>query len=142
MPAGNINCNKYISYLYLNSFEGVPGFSYAISRRSALNKCEGNCRSLSLDLFDQEKNMEKTRQFRQSYSFQAFMRRITFYFISDLHLQLIRYWLSDKPWRSFIMKAELQEERKGTRTTEVSWRMEWLRWDSRNWFQNNLQDTS
>ena len=64
MPAGNINCNKYISYLYLNSFEGVPGFSYAISRRSALNKCEGNCRSLSLDLVEQERNMANTGQFR------------------------------------------------------------------------------
>jgi len=44
--------------------QGVPGFSYAISRKKALNRCEGNCRSLSLDLFDQDKNMEKTGQFR------------------------------------------------------------------------------
>ena len=27
-------------------------------------RCEGNSRSLSLDLFDQDKNMEKTKQFR------------------------------------------------------------------------------
>jgi len=44
--------------------QGVPGFSYAISRRTALNGCQGNCRSLSLDLFDQDKNMEKSGQFR------------------------------------------------------------------------------
>ena len=44
--------------------KGVPGFSYAISRKTALARCEGNCRSLSLDLFDQDKNMEKTKQFR------------------------------------------------------------------------------
>ena len=50
----------------LNNFtlQGVPGFSYAIARKSALAKCEGNCRSLSLDLFDQEKNMLNTKQFR------------------------------------------------------------------------------
>jgi len=44
--------------------QGVPGFSYAICRRSALAKCAGNCRSLSLDLVDQDQNMEKTGQFR------------------------------------------------------------------------------
>jgi len=44
--------------------QGVPGFSYAICRRSALSKCAGNCRSLSLDLVDQDQNMEKTGQFR------------------------------------------------------------------------------
>ena len=44
--------------------KGVPGFSYAISRKTALARCEGNSRSLSLDLFDQDKNMEKTKQFR------------------------------------------------------------------------------
>jgi len=44
--------------------QGVPGFSYAISRKKALARCEGNSRSLSLDLFDQDKNMEKTKQFR------------------------------------------------------------------------------
>merc|ERR1711892_198637 len=44
--------------------QGVPGFSYAICRRSSLSKCAGNCRSLSLDLVDQDQNMEKTGQFR------------------------------------------------------------------------------
>ena len=42
----------------------MPGFSYAICRKTSLALCEGNCRSLSLDLFDQDKNMEKTKQFR------------------------------------------------------------------------------
>ena len=44
--------------------QGVPGFSYAISRRSALESCQGNCRSLSLDLVEQERNMASTGQFR------------------------------------------------------------------------------
>ena len=44
--------------------QGVPGFSYAISRRSALESCQGNCRSLSLDLVEQERNMANTGQFR------------------------------------------------------------------------------
>ena len=44
--------------------QGVPGFSYAISRRSALARCEGNCRSLSLDLVDQERGLATSGQFR------------------------------------------------------------------------------
>jgi len=44
--------------------QGVPGFSYAVCRRTALAQCGGNCRSLSLDLVDQDQNMEKTGQFR------------------------------------------------------------------------------
>lgn len=44
--------------------EGTPGFSYTLARRSALAKCKGNSRSLSLDLFDQNAYMEQTGQFR------------------------------------------------------------------------------
>jgi len=44
--------------------EGVPGFGYAICRKSALAECKGNSRSLSLDLFDQHDNLEKSGQFR------------------------------------------------------------------------------
>jgi len=44
--------------------QGVPGFSYAICRRTVLANCVGNCRSLSLDLVDQDQNMEKSGQFR------------------------------------------------------------------------------
>jgi 2-aminoethylphosphonate-pyruvate transaminase len=44
--------------------EGVPGFSFALCRRSELEKCKGVGRSLSLDLYDQWKNMETTGQFR------------------------------------------------------------------------------
>lgn len=44
--------------------EGVPGFSFALCRRSALEKTKGNGRSLSMDLYAQWDNMEKTSQFR------------------------------------------------------------------------------
>lgn len=44
--------------------QGVPGFSFIICRRDALDACEGNARSLSLDLFDQWKTMEKDGKWR------------------------------------------------------------------------------
>ncbi|XP_060596765.1 2-aminoethylphosphonate--pyruvate transaminase-like [Ruditapes philippinarum] len=44
--------------------EGVPGFSYAIARLNKLLGCKGNSRSISLDLFEQYDNLEKTNQFR------------------------------------------------------------------------------
>ncbi len=39
--------------------QGVPGFSYIIARRTALEKSKGNARSLSLDLYGQWETMEK-----------------------------------------------------------------------------------
>jgi 2-aminoethylphosphonate-pyruvate transaminase len=39
--------------------QGVPGFGFVIARKSLLEKCGGNARSLSLDLFDQWQTMEK-----------------------------------------------------------------------------------
>ena len=44
--------------------EGVPGFCFVIARRAALLACEGNARSLSLDLPGQLKGFEKNGQFR------------------------------------------------------------------------------
>ncbi|KAK3087801.1 hypothetical protein FSP39_010725, partial [Pinctada imbricata] len=44
--------------------QGIPGFSYAVARKSHLQKCKGNSRSLSLDLYDQYDGLEKTGQFR------------------------------------------------------------------------------
>ena len=38
--------------------QGVPGFGFVIARRSLLEQCEGNARSLSLDLYDQWRTME------------------------------------------------------------------------------------
>jgi 2-aminoethylphosphonate-pyruvate transaminase len=44
--------------------EGVPGMGFVIARRIALERCEGNSHSLSLDLYDQWKYMERTTQWR------------------------------------------------------------------------------
>jgi len=44
--------------------EGVPGFSFVLCRRDALNACEGFARSLSLDLLGQLKGFERNGQFR------------------------------------------------------------------------------
>ncbi len=39
--------------------QGVPGFSFIIARTKLLEKCKGQARSLSLDLYDQWATMEK-----------------------------------------------------------------------------------
>ena len=44
--------------------EGVPGVGYAILRRSALETCQGNAHSLSLDLYEQWTAMEANNQWR------------------------------------------------------------------------------
>ena len=44
--------------------EGVPGMGFVIIKRSTLQQCEGNCHSLSMDLYDQWVYMEKTTQWR------------------------------------------------------------------------------
>ncbi len=46
------------------SIEGVPGFSFVIARRRALQSTEGYARSLSLDLLAQWKGLEANGQFR------------------------------------------------------------------------------
>lgn len=44
--------------------QGVPGFSFVIARREALEKCAGQARSLSLDLYDQWREMDKDGKWR------------------------------------------------------------------------------
>ncbi|MCD8350298.1 MAG: 2-aminoethylphosphonate--pyruvate transaminase [Planctomycetaceae bacterium] len=44
--------------------EGVPGFSFVIARKEALQRCEGNARSLCLDLYAQYMDMRRNGQFR------------------------------------------------------------------------------
>jgi|UniRef100_UPI000D3941C3 2-aminoethylphosphonate-pyruvate transaminase len=44
--------------------EGVPGMGFVVVRRAVLERCEGNCHSLSMDLYDQWVYMEKTTQWR------------------------------------------------------------------------------
>ena len=44
--------------------QGVPGFSFILARRSLLEKSAGQARSLSLDLYEQWKTMEKDGKWR------------------------------------------------------------------------------
>ena len=44
--------------------QGVPGFSFIICRKSALETCKGKARSLSLDLYDQWETMNKDGKWR------------------------------------------------------------------------------
>jgi len=44
--------------------EGVPGIGFVVARRTALAECSGHAHSLSLDLHDQWRYMERTGQWR------------------------------------------------------------------------------
>ena len=44
--------------------QGVPGFSFIIAKKSALQACEGHAHSFSLDLYDQWKTMDLSGKWR------------------------------------------------------------------------------
>ncbi len=44
--------------------EGVPGFCFVLARKESLQSCQGNARTLSLDLFEQWRGLEANGQFR------------------------------------------------------------------------------
>ncbi len=44
--------------------EGPPGMGFVIARRAVLERCEGNCHSLAMDLYDQWVYMQKSTQWR------------------------------------------------------------------------------
>ncbi|MDF2192144.1 2-aminoethylphosphonate--pyruvate transaminase [Paraflavitalea sp. CAU 1676] len=44
--------------------EGVPGFAFALCKKTALEKAKGQARSLSLDLYEQWAGLEASGQFR------------------------------------------------------------------------------
>ena len=57
----------HIDYLVSSAnkcIEGVPGFAFVLARRDALLDTEGWARSLSLDLLDQWRGLERNGQFR------------------------------------------------------------------------------
>ncbi len=59
--------------------EGVPGFAFALCKKSELEKSKGQARSLSLDLYEQWKGLEINGQFRftpPTLSLMAFRRAI------------------------------------------------------------------
>jgi 2-aminoethylphosphonate-pyruvate transaminase len=64
-PIDMKTCN--IDFLVSSSnkcIEGVPGFSFILARKDALEKTQGFARTLSLDLFAQWKGLEGDGQFR------------------------------------------------------------------------------
>ena len=59
--------------------EGVPGFAFALCKKSELEKAKGQARSLSLDLYEQWNGLEVNGQFRftpPTLSLMAFRRAI------------------------------------------------------------------
>ncbi|OEE64907.1 2-aminoethylphosphonate--pyruvate transaminase [Vibrio splendidus] len=60
--------------------QGVPGFGFVIAKQSELEKCEGQARSLSLDLFDQwhcmESNHGKWRFTSPTHTVRAFYQAL------------------------------------------------------------------
>ena len=65
VPTNLARC--HIDYLVSSAnkcIEGVPGFGFVIAKISSLLETEGYARSLSLDLLDQYKGLEKNGQFR------------------------------------------------------------------------------
>lgn len=63
IPVGELGIDFIISSAN-KCIQGVPGFSFIICNREKLIKSEGNARSLSLDLYDQWKCMEKDGKWR------------------------------------------------------------------------------
>ena len=56
-----------INYLISSAnkcIQGVPGFGFVIAKKEKLEKCKGISRSLSLDLYDQYKGMDKDGKWR------------------------------------------------------------------------------
>lgn len=65
IPIDVSECN--ITFLISSAnkcIQGIPGFSFVIADVDYLSKCEGNATTLSLDLYDQWFQMNKTGQFR------------------------------------------------------------------------------
>ena len=63
IPVGDLKIDFLISSAN-KCIQGVPGFSFIICRREALDACEGKARSLSLDLYDQWKTMQADGKWR------------------------------------------------------------------------------
>lgn len=63
IPVGELGIDFIVSSAN-KCIQGVPGFSFIICRHDSLAACEGKARSLSLDLYDQWKTMEKDGKWR------------------------------------------------------------------------------
>ena len=63
IPVGDLGIDFLISSAN-KCIQGVPGFSFIICRRDKLLESQGKARSLSLDLYDQWKTMDKDGKWR------------------------------------------------------------------------------
>ncbi len=65
MPVDVNECNiDYVVSSANKCIEGVPGFSFVIAKLSSLTETQGYARSMSFDLLDQYRGLEKNGQFR------------------------------------------------------------------------------
>ncbi len=65
MPVDVNDCNiDYVVSSANKCIEGVPGFSFVIAKLNSLTETEGYARSVSFDLLDQYRGLEKNGQFR------------------------------------------------------------------------------
>ena len=119
--------------------QGVPGFSYAVARKSALEKCEGNSRSLSLDLVEQEKGLASSGQFRftpPTHTLLAFRQAVKeFYQEGGLAGRQRRAVVSTVSALSSLCTSD-------TKTTGKSSKLEWPPWDLKSSYQRSLPATS
>jgi 2-aminoethylphosphonate-pyruvate transaminase len=81
--------------------QGVPGFAFVIAKREALERCEGNARSLCMDLYDQWKTMDKSGKWR---------------FTSPTHTVRAFYQALDELEAEGGVKARYERYRKNHRT--------------------------
>lgn len=51
----------YLVSSFNKCIQGVPGMAFALCNLKYFKNCQGNSRSLSLDLYDQWAKMEKTK---------------------------------------------------------------------------------
>src|SRR5262245_7678963 len=63
LDMGKIPCDAVMASSN-KCLEGVPGIGFLVARPAALAECEGNAHSLTLDLHDQWRYMERTGQWR------------------------------------------------------------------------------
>src|SRR5262245_39783093 len=63
LDMGTLRCDAVMASSN-KCLEGVPGIGFVVARPEALRACEGNAHSLSLDLHDQWRYMDRTGQWR------------------------------------------------------------------------------
>ena len=88
--------------------QGVPGFGFVIAKLVKLSKCDGNSRSLSLDLYDQWKEMDKDGKWRYTsptHVVAAFSKAIDELFAEGgVQARFLRYQINNRILRERLGK--------------------------------------